>query len=116
MTFYRDWPHMEATKHVIDEIGEERARQRNVEKWSTPHDDEHDDGAMARAAATYAGNAGVIIDEAYEASKAPYFAPAAWPWDRKWWKPKNRRRDLVKAAALIVAEIERLDRLSAKQS
>lgn len=28
----------------------------------------------------------------------------------EWWKPTNRRRDLVKAAALILAEIERLDR------
>jgi len=33
-----------------------------------------------------------------------------WPWAEKWWKPKNERRDLVKAAALILAEIERLDR------
>ncbi|MEB3421767.1 hypothetical protein VK682_24660 [Salipiger manganoxidans] len=33
-----------------------------------------------------------------------------WPWDRKWWKPTTPRRDLVKAGALIVAEIERLDR------
>lgn len=31
---------------------------------------------------------------------------------RDWWKPKDRRRNLVKAGALIVAEIERLDRLA----
>jgi hypothetical protein len=37
-----------------------------------------------------------------------------WPWEDKWWKPKDRRRDLVRAGALIVAEIERLDRLAAK--
>jgi len=30
-------------------------------------------------------------------------------WAREWWKPKDRRRDLIRAAALIVAEIERLD-------
>ena len=36
----------------------------------------------------------------------------AWPWDSGWWKPKNRRHDLVRAAALVVAEIERLDRKS----
>jgi len=34
----------------------------------------------------------------------------AWPWDPKWWKPKDRRRDLVRAAALIIAEIDRHDR------
>jgi hypothetical protein len=39
-----------------------------------------------------------------------------WPWDRKWWKPKDRRRDLVRAGALILAEIERLDRAAAKTS
>lgn len=36
-----------------------------------------------------------------------------WPWDESWWKPTNRRRDLVKAGALILAEIERLDRAEA---
>ncbi|MBY5804125.1 hypothetical protein [Rhizobium leguminosarum] len=35
-----------------------------------------------------------------------------WPWERRFWKPTERRRDLVKAAALIIAEIERLDRAS----
>jgi hypothetical protein len=35
-----------------------------------------------------------------------------WPggWDWSWFKPTTPRRDLVKAGALIVAEIERLDR------
>ena len=37
-------------------------------------------------------------------------APTEWPWDAEWWKPTDRRRDLVKAGALILAEIERLDR------
>jgi hypothetical protein len=36
--------------------------------------------------------------------------PEMWPWSREWWKPRNSRRDLVRAAALIVAEIERVDR------
>jgi hypothetical protein len=31
-------------------------------------------------------------------------------WDRDSWKPKDRRRNLVRAAALLIAEIERLDR------
>jgi hypothetical protein len=37
-----------------------------------------------------------------------------WPWSVQWWKPKDRRRDLVRAGALIVAEIERLDRAAAR--
>lgn len=32
-----------------------------------------------------------------------------------WWKPGAPRRMLIKAAALIVAEIERLDRAAAKK-
>jgi hypothetical protein len=37
-----------------------------------------------------------------------------WPWSREWWQPKDRRRDLVRAGALIVAEIERLDRAASR--
>ena len=33
--------------------------------------------------------------------------PKEWPWDAAWWKPATRQRNLVKATALIVAEIER---------
>lgn len=36
-----------------------------------------------------------------------------WPWDEHWWKSTTRRRDLVKAGALVAAEIERIDRLNA---
>ncbi|HCF3475434.1 TPA: hypothetical protein ACHSVP_002604 [Pseudomonas aeruginosa] len=39
----------------------------------------------------------------------------AWPWDEQWWKPSTARRDLVKACALALAEIERLDRATATQ-
>lgn len=35
-----------------------------------------------------------------------------WPWPASSpFKPSDPRRDLIKAAALIVAEIERLDRM-----
>lgn len=40
------------------------------------------------------------------------FIPKFWPWERKWWKPsQDQVRNLVKAAALIAAEIDRLQRL-----
>lgn len=37
----------------------------------------------------------------------------AWPWESKWDKRKKhgRRRQLIIAAALIVAEVERLERM-----
>jgi hypothetical protein len=88
---------------VIEEVAAERERQKSAEGWTPEHDDIHTDGEMASAAGCYALNAG---RERFADGIVPIF----WPWDRKWWKPKDRRRDLVRAAALIIAEIERIDR------
>lgn len=105
---------------AIDDVLAERRRQIFDEGWTPDHDDEHSDGSMALAAACYAahthkddageGHMMSDIDPAY----ATPCAPREWPWDKKWWKPKSRRRDLVRAAALIIAEIERLDRAGSK--
>jgi hypothetical protein len=103
---------------VIAEIAAERRRQVEVEGWSLDHDDEHTDGSLAGAAAAYAllstvtDRADLAVLEQHGADGMTYEMKAAWPksWDTSWFKPKGRRRDLVRAAALIVAEIERLDR------
>lgn len=84
----------------------ERFRQIHAENWSAAHDDAHTGGEMARAAACYASFAGEADNYRHHFPGVPL----TWPWDCLWWKPTNRRRDLIKAAALIVAEIERLDR------
>lgn len=76
----------------------ERRRQVSDEGWTPEHDDAHPEGALAEAGACYA--------MAFE--KQP--VPRDWPWEVNWWKPKDRRRNLERAAALIIAEIERLDR------
>ncbi len=93
----------------LDEIAAERRRQIEVEGWTPEHDDKHHGGELATAAAAYAYAAGVD-----DAQRAPFvggrLAPRGWPWSLEWWKPTTRRRDLIKAGALIVAEIERLDR------
>lgn len=83
----------------------ERWRQISGEGWTPEHDDEHDQGEMALAAASYIQSAFYLPPD-YTAQPSP----DNWPWSRSWWKPKSRRRDLVRAAALIIAEIERLDR------
>ncbi|KGX08109.1 hypothetical protein Y036_638 [Burkholderia pseudomallei] len=95
----------------------ERRRQVEAEGWTPKHDDEHDKGEMARAAACYALHAGSCFAwraDAYQSAKPHEGNPAAqnslWPWDMQWWKPKDPRRDLVRAGALILAELERLDR------
>ncbi len=88
----------------------ERRRQTEVEGWTQDHDDAHDEGELARAAAAYARHAG--SDEDSRQVNSGYAPEDLWPWTG-FWKPSSRRRDLVKAGALILAEIERLDRLSA---
>lgn len=82
----------------------ERRRQVEAEGWSPEHDDTHSDGEIAAAAAAYAFNASIY--DRYLAADPIGF----WPWDPAWFKPTDARRDLVKAGALILAEIERLDR------
>ena len=99
---------------AIAEVAAERKRQIEAEGWDAEHDDQHDTGGLALAAACYASLAAVQASErtpldVYAKSESPF----RWPWERKWWKPKNPRRDLIRAAALIVAEIERLDRKEA---
>jgi hypothetical protein len=99
---------------VLSDIAAERNRQVESEGWTPEHDDEHDsDLALARAAACYAlagmgGNGPFWI--------SPLQVPQqVWPY--RWeWKPKDRRSNLVRAAALLVAEIERLDRAALADS
>lgn len=89
---------------ALEDIAAERRRQIEVEGWSSGHDDTHPNGELALAAGCYALHA---------AGSGKEYLPmiwSAWPWHKGWWKPKNKRRDLVRAGALIVAEIERLDR------
>lgn len=88
----------------IESIAAERRRQIEVEGWTPEHDDEHDCGEMALAAAAYA-------TECVVARKGHGWQ--WWPWDRKWWKPRDERSNLVRAGALIAAEIDRLDRKAA---
>lgn len=97
---------------VAAEIQAERMAQIEREGWTLPHDDSHANGEMAQAAGCYALHAG----QPPAAQVAHGMAPQDWPWDARWWKPKDRRRDLVRAAALIVAEIERLDRAAASKA
>jgi hypothetical protein len=101
---------------VLKEIGDERSRQIHKEGWTAAHDDAHTDSELVRAAACYALPFPYRRMAAWfpEGSSIGSYIPEQWPWDVDWWKSIDgyvgRRRDLIKAAALIVAEIERLDR------
>lgn len=92
----------------VDLIEAERLRQIDVEGWTFEHDDQHDGCEMTYAAVCYANYALKRI----ESGKHYGFQPKLWPWDSKWWKPDlDPIRNLVKAGALIAAEIDRLQRL-----
>ncbi|MGG6931102.1 UNVERIFIED_CONTAM: hypothetical protein P3D59_32160, partial [Pseudomonas aeruginosa] len=93
------------------DVQAERRRQVEAEGWTPEHDDEHSHGQMARAAACYA----LAGSSAPNDGTAALLVSLAWPWDEQWWKPSTARRDMVKACALGLAEIERLDRVAASQ-
>lgn len=91
---------------ALADVAAERRRQIEAEGWVPKHDDRYHYGELSAAAASYALDASGI-QLGHDSSKNP---PSTWPWHRDWWKPGDPRRMLVKAAALILAEIERLDR------
>ena len=87
---------------VLESIRIERERQVSDEGWTEEHDDQHVEGELADAAACYAATC-----EIYFGDMQPL-----WPWDDEWDKRKkhDRKRRLVIAGALIVAELERMER------
>ena len=65
-----------------------------------PHDDAYQDHELERAAAAYAL---AIV----------YPQGRLWPWNPAFWRPRGHRENLVRAAALLVAAIEAIDRAEA---
>jgi hypothetical protein len=108
---------MSALTKAASDVLAERQRQIEREGWTPKHDDdEHRDGSLTRAAAVYC-----LCAEGPPAPGTPselYQAGGQWGfnmlraiWPAEWvFRPKDRRRNLVRAGALILAEIERLDR------
>ena len=96
-------------KTGIELIAEERMRQIEKEGWTPEHDAKHNHHELARAAACYAtpGYLRTIING----------RPFGWPFSKNWWKPspRDRKRELVKAGALIAAEIDRLQMEAEKE-
>lgn len=88
-------------------IARERARQTSVEGWTPAHDDKHRGNELTLAAISYAE---VVASPDEQAETLDQSAPTGdWPWADKWRKPSaDPVRNLVKAGALIAAEIDRL--------
>ena len=88
----------------------ERIRQIQFHCFYPEQDDEYVNGDLALAGACYAIEA---AKQATETEDAMRLVPEAWPWMAASWRPHDQRRNLVKAGALILAEIDRLDRAAA---
>jgi hypothetical protein len=102
-------------KSRVELIADERKRQVEVEKWTAEHDKQHWDGSLAKAAACYALHTTTFERHFGTENNFVKLKFDFWPWHPKWWKPaKNphsnqaRIKNLVKAGALIAAEIDRL--------
>lgn len=96
---------------AVKDVVAERRRQIEAEGWTPEHDDTHTCGEMGAAAAAYALSRPYIRSVTSVRGISRNSIAQIWPWSPEWWKPTDRRRDLVKAGALILAEIERLDRI-----
>lgn len=94
-------------------IGDERRRQVIEEGWTPEHDDQYVHGELRTAAWLYARWAGTgdIVAGTFAAGQFP---PDAWPFhhsaEKPSWKPTRLGNDLIKAGALIAAELDRLQR------
>jgi hypothetical protein len=93
-------------------IAAERGRQVDGEGYTEAHDDEHDDD-LVRAAICY-----LLVTIHENPAEFPTGSPPPeWPWEPDAWKPtgdaERPTRNLIKAGALIAAEIDRLQRASA---
>lgn len=82
-------------------IAEERLRQASQEGWDEAHDDKHTKNELVTAAICYL---------------VPTWTRHFWPWDLSFWKPKDRLKNLVRAGALIAAEIDRLSREESRKA
>jgi hypothetical protein len=97
-------------KTAVECIEEERARQ--VEEYDADHDDDHSNGELADAAAWLASIDGLYGHD-YDGGHT--FTPIGPLWAHSLSDKLPRRQELITAGALIAAEIDRLDRLAAKE-
>ena len=96
---------VEMAAELAGEVLTERLRQILEEGRGAEQDDAYTDYQLARAAVCYAIRG---------AHLAPHKAALYWPWNPAAFKPTGTDRDLIKAAALILAELQRRQRARAE--
>ena len=88
-------------------IAEERQRQVSAEGWTPEHDDTHQKGELIDAGLSY------LLAAINTNNTVMQNPPREWPWERGCWKPSpDPVRNLVKAGALLAAEIDRRQRMT----
>lgn len=102
----------------MNDIQLERQSQRD-KGFDEAHDDRHASFELSAAASAYSEHVWKMHDAvALGMTYTIKVPPPQWPWRNGYrvehWNPKSPREDLVKAAALLVAEIERIDRGAAR--
>lgn len=89
-------------------IARERMRQMTTGRYDAKHDDGHDDGSILDAAVCYADTAAVQVKKGITQLPGCYLHKD-WPWQRQDWKPSNDPlRNVIRAAALLAAEADRI--------
>lgn len=98
----------------LERVAAERAKQE--QKWGAEHDDSHVYGELAAAGECFARYARVQILQ-YKTGTKPFLPafPTRWPFEPEAWKPAdNPKENLIKAAAMLLAEYDRLERVEQK--
>jgi len=93
----------------VKAIAAERQRQMQAEGFTRDADQQYRRGELARAATAYVQLAAMDLRDGGRDHIAWHGPAAAWPWAPEWWKPVDARRDLVRAGALIAAQIDLID-------
>lgn len=99
----------------INDVSEERLRQITEEGYGAISDDTLGNGVLGAAGACYAIHAAWTLEEG-SPGKSLSGVPIWWPFGPETWKPEDPRRNLVKAAALLIAQIDKYDRKEVKEN
>lgn len=94
-----DWFTYAESTRIMEQVSDERFRQIFQLGFTATHDDCHSLGQLIECAIAYANNARGILTKG-RSEDAPWFQPSDTP-----------ERDLIKAAALLMAEVERRRRI-----
>lgn len=92
--------------HGFQDVVLERIEQIEEHGFDLQHDLGHHPGELALGAASYLNTA---IDQLYGRHHAPKDSPDTWPWQREAWRPGTARDNLVKALAIGLSVLDRLD-------